>query len=697
MSFLAPLFFLGTAAVVLPVLFHLIRRSSRERIPFSSLMFLLPSPPRVTKRSKLENVLLLLLRCLVIFFLAFAFARPFFSRPVAPDPSGRNGQKTLVLLDTSASMRRGNLWAEAKDQAKAVFRAATLADQIACITFDRVSRTRMGFEQWVALPASDRAALASKQLDEITPGWSSTRLGAALINACELFETSAKEEQSPKRIVLITDLQEGSRLDGLQGFEWPRGIDVGVHVLQAPHPSNAGLQLAPDQAESPSAEQGTRVRVVNAAGSQKEQFHLGWRGTNGSSYIGSTMDTYIPPGQSRVVTVPKPTNGPAPDRIVLEGDDEAFDNTVYVVPPKAAQSTILFLGNDQEKNPKQSLYYLRRAFQETRRLAVEIKATNLTAALSDADLAQIRLVIVNGLLSEDQVKQLRAYLDRDRAVLFTLTSASFAPALARLTGTESIAADEASGESYSMFGQIDFQHPLFAPFADPRYSDFTKIHFWKHRQASLDKIPGVRVLARFDNGDVALAEVPVGKGKVWVLTSGWQPDDSQLALSSKFVPLLYAMLDLSSGTGEAATQYSVGEPLMLPFDAESVTIRKPDASEEKVRRGDRFNGSEQPGIYQVSATQPIMSFAVNLPPEESRTAPLPLEELERLGVPLQRPVNATVKQVEQRREHLQAMQLENRQKLWRWLLVAALVVLVMETWLAGRLTRRAVPVTSDAR
>lgn len=248
-----------------------------------------------------------------------------------------------------------------------------------------------------------------------------------------------------------------------------------------------------------------------------------------------------------------------------------------------------------------------------------------------------------------------------------------------------------------MFGQIDFQHPLFAPFADPRYSDFTKIHFWKHRQASLDKIPGVRVLARFDNGDVALAEVPVGKGKVWVLTSGWQPDDSQLALSSKFVPLLYAMLDLSSGTGEAATQYSVGEPLMLPFDAESVTIRKPDASEEKVRRGDRFNGSEQPGIYQVSATQPIMSFAVNLPPEESRTAPLPLEELERLGVPLQRPVNATVKQVEQRREHLQAMQLENRQKLWRWLLVAALVVLVMETWLAGRLTRRAVPVTSDAR
>src|ERR1051325_8253068 len=109
MSFLAPLFLFGTAAVVLPVVFHLIRRSSRERTPFSSLMFLLPTPPRVTRRSKLENVFLLLLRCAVISLLAFAFARPFFSRPVAPDPGTGAGQKLLLLVDTSASMRRAGL------------------------------------------------------------------------------------------------------------------------------------------------------------------------------------------------------------------------------------------------------------------------------------------------------------------------------------------------------------------------------------------------------------------------------------------------------------------------------------------------------------------------------------------------------------------------------------------------------------
>src|SRR6266542_657688 len=36
MSFLAPLFLLGAAALALPVLFHLIRRTSREKITFSS-------------------------------------------------------------------------------------------------------------------------------------------------------------------------------------------------------------------------------------------------------------------------------------------------------------------------------------------------------------------------------------------------------------------------------------------------------------------------------------------------------------------------------------------------------------------------------------------------------------------------------------------------------------------------------------
>jgi len=54
-------------------------------------------------------------------------------------------------------------------------------------------------------------------------------------------------------------------------------------------------------------------------------------------------------------------------------------------------------------------------------------------------------------------------------------------------------------------------NPLFAPFADPRFSDFTKIHFWKHRRIDPAGLPEARIVAGFDDGSPALLEVKVGR------------------------------------------------------------------------------------------------------------------------------------------------------------------------------------------
>ena len=96
MSFLAPLFLVGALAVAAPIIFHLIRRTSREKVTFSSLMFLQSTPPRVTRSSKVENIFLLLLRCLVLALLALGFARPFIQKPVAADNAAGQGQRIVV-------------------------------------------------------------------------------------------------------------------------------------------------------------------------------------------------------------------------------------------------------------------------------------------------------------------------------------------------------------------------------------------------------------------------------------------------------------------------------------------------------------------------------------------------------------------------------------------------------------------------
>lgn len=691
MSFLAPLFLLGAAAIALPVVLHLIRRSSRERVPFSSLMFLLPTPPRVTRRSRLENIFLLLLRCAVISLLAFAFARPFLSRPVTADPNANTGEKLVVLLDTSASMRREGVWQGALARAKEIIRGASAADQVACMAFDDDTRPVMDFEEWSLLPQGERAAVLSGKLDELAPRWGTTRLGGALVNACELFESVDKDEQSKRRIVLITDLQEGSRLDGLQGFEWPKRFNVQIETADAKHTSNAGLHLvgsaATEAASGNPASLGVRLRISNASNSKREQFQVGWRGA-GPQAEKSTLDVYVPPGQSRIVTLPRSDADASADRIVLTGDDDPFDNTAFVVPHRTDRPRIVFLGGDRESDPTQPLFYLRRAFQETPRLAVEVIPKPPGEPLTDKDLAEASLVVVNASLSEDHVRLIRSYLGQGRSVLVQIMSQSMAPTLAAILGQPGLPAEEASGANYAMLAQIDFTHPLFAPFADPRYSDFTKIHFWKHRRLDIEKFGGARVLARFDDGAPALSEVQVEKGRVWVLASGWHPEDSQLALSSKFVPLLFAMLEQAGGLSDDRAESIVGEPVRLPQGPGSVTVRKPDASEVQVSGTEKLFVPEQPGVYTVNSEQRAVSFAVNVAPEESRTGPLLMEELERLGLPLAPQASAAPAKERQRLERLQSAQLESRQKLWRWLIVAALVVLVSETWLAGRLTRR---------
>lgn len=703
MNFLAPLFLLGALAVGLPVVFHLIRRTTRERTVFSSLMFLLPTPPRLTRRSRLEHLLLLALRCLVLCLLAFGFARPFLQRAVTPDPPSATARRLVLLVDTSASMRRSGLWSEARSRAEALLRRAHPADEVCVLTFGRQVESLVSFAEWSAAPTSERPALALGRLAGTQPGWSSTRLGQALVRAAEtLADTGGKEAIGSRQIVLLSDLQEGSRLEALQAYEWPKGITLSVEALQPKRAGNASLQLVTDTDDAErKARPAVRVRVGNAADSTREQFKVGWADRVGSaeadgrSFVGEPVDVYVPAGQSRIVAVPLPPGDTKADRLVLRGDDEDFDNTVFVVPPETVRSSVLYFGSDLAQDARQPLYFLQRAFQETRRQAVQVVVPASAAPLAATNSQAAALLVVTDPLPAERTQELRDLVTRGKTLLAVVKSEALASTLARLLDRPDFAVTEARPDRYAMLAEIDFQHPLFAPFADPRFSDFTKIHFWKYRRVDATQLPGARVLAKFDTGDPALVELAVGKGRVLLLAAGWQPEDSQLALSTKFVPFLYALLDLSGAAPPAPEQFLVGDTVRLASLPQATavattTLRLPDGSQFAWPAGQtNFTQTLTPGIYTVTSAQPARSFAVNLDPAESRVAPLPADELERLGAPVPEPT-PSVAGVTGRSVRLQSAELEGRQKLWRWCILATLVILLAESWLAGRTARRSV-------
>jgi hypothetical protein len=104
MQFLAPAALAGLAALSLPVIIHLLNKLRIREVRWAAMRFLITAAQKNQRRVKMQDLLLLILRCLVLALIVFAFALPTFekiekSTLVAGDPL-----TVMVLLDQSASM-----------------------------------------------------------------------------------------------------------------------------------------------------------------------------------------------------------------------------------------------------------------------------------------------------------------------------------------------------------------------------------------------------------------------------------------------------------------------------------------------------------------------------------------------------------------------------------------------------------------
>src|SRR5689334_7793428 len=180
MSFLAPAFFFGLAAIAVPVLIHLIQRERKEVIHFPSLMFLRKIPYQSVKRRKIHNWLLLLLRCAAIALIALAFSRPFFTQdPTKVAAAATGAREIVILLDHSASMGYGNRMDKAREAARKVVGGMSGGDRGTLIAF------ATGEEEAVR-GTSDRSQLETG-IKEVAVTADGTRYGPALRYAQSLL------------------------------------------------------------------------------------------------------------------------------------------------------------------------------------------------------------------------------------------------------------------------------------------------------------------------------------------------------------------------------------------------------------------------------------------------------------------------------------------------------------------------------
>lgn len=104
------LFVAGLVAVLLPILIHLLNKRKFRVVDWAAMDFLLDADKKNRRRIRLENLILLLLRCLAVLVIGLLLARPFVPTSVTAGLIDAAQFERIVLLDDSLSMqaRLGN-------------------------------------------------------------------------------------------------------------------------------------------------------------------------------------------------------------------------------------------------------------------------------------------------------------------------------------------------------------------------------------------------------------------------------------------------------------------------------------------------------------------------------------------------------------------------------------------------------------
>jgi uncharacterized membrane protein len=97
LQFINPLLALGTLLFAVPLIIHLLNRQRFRRRDWAAMEFLLRAFKKQRRRLRMENLILLLLRCLIPICLALAVARPYFPEGSSLIPSAGTAHHVLVL------------------------------------------------------------------------------------------------------------------------------------------------------------------------------------------------------------------------------------------------------------------------------------------------------------------------------------------------------------------------------------------------------------------------------------------------------------------------------------------------------------------------------------------------------------------------------------------------------------------------
>lgn len=581
MGFLAPLFLVGVAGVALPLWLHRLQTQSSDRQPFSSAMLLETTEERVHVRRKLKYLRLLALRIGLLCLLAFAFAKPFFEDTSLPGAIAGAGSH-LIVVDTSASMQRGDAIGDALDLARdAVDTApagAVLQVMAAADTFTPVTEPS-------ADTATHRNALAG-----IAAGYGRLEFGE-LVAA---VDSLAADLPPPVTLHLVSDFQQSAMPARFADLALEHVATFTAHRVTPDAGANARVEYLRERS-------GTAEIGVAAAQGRELSLEL-----NGDVVARRTV------ADEPVLRIDHIIGEEGDNRLAARiGGSDNFppDNTRYAVLTRGGQQAVPVISNDTSALP---YTYLSAALDAGSESAFRAEAMPM-GEFDPRILSRYRFAILDdiGGINPSLAAALEEWVDAGGALLAFAGRRAAGMVTLPITG-HAVAPTQTSARGSFNVGRLDRDHPMLEAtdgwFA-PEFADALPIAL--HGDDD--------VLVALENGTPLVVETQQGSGKVMLVTAGLENVENDLPVRPVFVSFVLEAARYLSGTAGIVRNHVAGERLRLPAGGGQVLdpagaallSLQSTAAAQSVRLG-------APGIYTVLGPGQEYLVAVNSDPRESR-------------------------------------------------------------------------------
>jgi len=705
---------LGALSLVgIPIIIHLLQRRRFRVVRWGAMEFLRLSQRNRSRRLMIEQLILLAIRCLVIALVVLAICRPVVRAGALPLAGARGQVHAILILDNSYSM--GYRPAGAGSE--------TVFDRARQRALELVERgLRQGDGVSVILASEPPRALirkasldlnaAAARLRNIPLSDSGTSYGKAARLALEIAGESGFVN---REVYLVGDNQarawEGRGADLPAWESLARLARVLLLPLREGPAGNAAVEWVQAARGLSTVRASTRIqaRVLNT-GPQALRGLAATLEVDGKAQ-GSSQSLDLEPGQGALVAFNQIFDQPGVRActVRITGDRLAADDVGHLALRVRQNVRVLVVNGkpDTAVPQRDAGFFLNLALSPpitqpgAEPTALEPRVVS-GAGFGGADIRQYDVVALSNVaaLADGERRLLAEFIQNGGGVLVFLGDRVNAELYNRdlYAATPSLlpASLAGLGASRASLDPATLDHPALQRFRGAGDVDLGSAEFTRYyRLTPRPDDRSVRVMARFTDGSPAMVEKQFGLGRLILVASGATTEWNTLPVKPAFLPLVHQLVAHLASSADGTRNGTVGESLVKPIPLAEAgrksVILDPGGAETAVKplvddRGATITleAPQKAGFYRLRVDQGTQDlFAVNRDVTESDLRSLGRDALRKVltgfdwsWIGLNEDLVGALTRARQGVE------------LWRHLLIAALLLMVVETMLAQAFGRR---------